>query len=104
MRLMAVSGQNRPSRQPHAMPGSGMPTRDDGHSELGVRPGRLRENRHPRPGPAAGDQLADDCGVPVLREASHSLAIAKIISNRGPALGAPGRTTTRASLWLAPAE
>ena len=67
-----------------------------GHASLLPRPSQRawrpdrddsNESRHSLPGTAAGDQLADDCGVPVLREASHSPAIAKIISNFGSPFG-----------------
>jgi hypothetical protein len=42
------------------MPGSGLPARDAGPSELGVRAGTTPRERHSLPGTAAGDQLADE--------------------------------------------
>jgi hypothetical protein len=77
--------QIEPSAQ--AMPGSGLPARGAGHSELGVRAGMTQREpafsaRHGRRGSARWRNA-----VPVLREASHSPAIAKIISNLGSPFG-----------------
>jgi len=54
-------------------------------------PGRLSKSRHSLPGTAAGNQLADECGTPVPREASHSPAIDKITINFGSPFGSPFR-------------
>jgi hypothetical protein len=77
--------QIEPSAQ--AVPGSGLQARDADPSELGVRAGTTPRKPAFSASTAAGDQLADKCGIPVLREASHSPAIAKIISNFGSPFG-----------------
>jgi hypothetical protein len=68
------------------MLGSGLLARGAAPSGLGVRAGMTQQEptfsaRHCR-----RHQLAHECGVPVLREASHSPAMDKITIN----LGSPG--------------
>jgi len=69
------------------MLGSGLPTRSASLSELGV----LAEMTQPEPAFSARhgrrDQLADEYGDPVPREASHALAMDEFTINSGSPFG-----------------
>ena len=88
----ASRGRLRPEKiEPSALqcPAPAYPPAAPVPASSASRPRRLSESRHSMPGTAAGNQVADECGDPVPREASHSPAMNKITINLGSPFGSP---------------
>jgi len=82
------------------MPGSGLPTRDAGHSELGVRAGTTPREPTFSARHGSGGSARWRNAVPVPREASHRPAIGKIISTFGSPFGSLTIISSSERQWL----